>query len=116
MFIHTKTPTHVHYCRYADDFLIGVQGDKELAKNLSNQINNFIKSSLQLTVSDAHINHSRSDKTDFLGFRLSLGVLGARTKGRTLERFKRLKGRYKTLRRAEYIRYIRMLREGQKRF
>lgn len=109
-------PVYVHYTRYAGDFLIGVQGDKELAKDITKQVEDFIKSSLHLTVSFAKIRHCRSDKTHFLGFRLSLGLLGPRMKGRTLERFKRLQARYKTLRKAEYTRYLRMLREGEKRF
>ena len=116
MYIHTKMPIHIHYCRYADDFLVGVQGNKELTQEICKKISDMLKSSLHLTVSKAEIKHTRSDKTPFLGFLLSLGVLGPRTKGRTLERFKRLKARYKVLRKSEYIRYLKMLREAEKRY
>lgn len=116
MYIYTQKPIHIHYCRYANEFLIGVQGNKELAQQISKRVSDLLKSSLHLTVSKAEIKHTRSDKTPFLGFLLSLGVLGPRTKGRTLERFKRLTARYKVLRRSEYIRYLKMLREAEKRF
>jgi len=111
-----KKQIHLYYIRYADEFLIGVQGDKVLAKKISKQIKDFIKSALHFIISEAHIKHCKSDKTKFLGFLLSQSIIKSHTKGKTLERFKRLKTRYKTLRKAEYIQYLRMLREGEKRF
>ena len=114
--IHLKKQIHLYYIRYANEFLIGVQGDKVLAKKVSKQIKDFIKSALHFIISEAHIKHCKSDKTKFLGFLLSQSIIKSHTKGKTLERFKRLKTRYKTLRKAEYIQYLRMLREGEKRF
>ena len=112
----TVESKHIYYIRYADDFIIGIQGDKQFAKNILARILEFIKSNMHFDVSLNTLSHARSDQTDFLGFRVSIGVLGARVKGRTLERFERLKARLNVLRRSEYSSYLRMLREAEKRF
>lgn len=42
----------VTYCRYADDFLIGVIGSKEDARLILEQVRTFLRERLKLTVSD----------------------------------------------------------------
>lgn len=116
IYIHETTPQHIHFVRYADDFVISVIGNKDVAKRLTERIQNYIQSDLQLNVSENNIRHTRSDKTPFLGFLLSVGVLGPRVKGRTLERFQRLKTRIRNNRKREYIHHLRMLGEAKKRF
>ena len=112
----TVESKNIYYVRYADDFIIGIQGNKEFAKNILAQVLEFIKSNMHFDVSLFTLSHAKSDKTNFLGFRVSVGVLGARVKGRTLERFERLKARLNVLRKSEYSYYLRMLREAEKRF
>jgi RNA-directed DNA polymerase len=114
--LRVEHPRSVHYIRYADDFLIGVCGDKEFAKDVKKKVLNFVKSELNFDVSLSSLSHAKSDKTEFLGFKLSKGVLGPRVKGRTLERFHRLQTRLKDRRAAEYGSYLRMLKEAEKRF
>jgi retron-type reverse transcriptase len=114
--LRVEYPRSVHYVRYADDFLIGVCGDKEFAKDLRKKVLDFVKSNMNFEVSLSKLVHAMSDKTEFLGFILSKGVLGPRVKGRTMERFHRLQRRIKDRRTAEYSKYLRMLKESEKRF
>jgi retron-type reverse transcriptase len=114
--LRVEYPRSVHYVRYADDFLIGICGDKEFAKDVMKKVLDFVKSSLNFEVSLSKLAHAMSEKTKFLGFILSKGVLGARVKGRTMERFHRLHRRIKDRRTAEYSKYLRMLKESEKRF
>jgi hypothetical protein len=41
----------VYYVRYADDFLIGINGPKSLAENLKSEIDKFLSETLKLTMS-----------------------------------------------------------------
>ena len=41
----------LYYVRYADDFLIGINGTKTLAENLKSEINTFLSVTLKLTMS-----------------------------------------------------------------
>jgi hypothetical protein len=41
----------VYYVRYADDFLIGINGTKSLAENLKSEIDKFLSETLKLTMS-----------------------------------------------------------------
>jgi len=116
MYEHRVRPQYVQYCRYADDFILGVTGSKDRAAQVASQITGFLKSDLHLTVSKHTIYHARSDKCPFLGFRLSIGTMGPRVKGKTVERFEKLKARTKHLRKMEYVTYLRMLKEAEKRF
>jgi retron-type reverse transcriptase len=116
LFEYTTLPQRVLYIRYADDLLIGIKGPKSLALALSTDITNFIKSSLHLEVPSAHIAHTKSDKVSFLGFLLSLGVLGPVVKGKTVERFKRLKSRVQNHRNMEYKSYLRMVSKAGEKY
>lgn len=57
------------YCRYADDFLIGVIGSHEDAQQIKEQFKVFLEATLHLEMSDAKtkITHG-TDKARFLGY------------------------------------------------
>lgn len=57
------------YIRYADDWMIGVIGDKELARSLKEEAKNFLSEDLKLRLSEekTHITHARSELAVFLG-------------------------------------------------
>ena len=59
----------IQYTRYADDFLIGIIGSKEDAKNIKAQIQAFLHDDLQLELSEDKtlITHSKK-KAHFLGY------------------------------------------------
>jgi hypothetical protein len=41
----------IYYCRYADDFIIGINGPKEIADNLKSEVYDFIRERLKLNLS-----------------------------------------------------------------
>lgn len=59
----------LRYCRYADDFLIGVAGSKAEARQIMEEVRAFLAHNLKLTVSDekSGITHG-SDGARFLGY------------------------------------------------
>jgi RNA-directed DNA polymerase len=61
----------VYYCRYADDFAVGVIGSKADAEAIRQDIKRFVEGTLKLTVSEekSHIRHSREGML-FLGYRV----------------------------------------------
>jgi retron-type reverse transcriptase len=58
----------VFYVRYADDFLIGIRGPKELAKRVITKVQNLLKEDLHLEVDNTNVTDARNQKVDFLGF------------------------------------------------
>ncbi|GAA5111597.1 hypothetical protein GCM10023339_13760 [Alloalcanivorax gelatiniphagus] len=40
--------TRLHYVRYADDFIIGVEGSADMAKEILNKVQNFVEKELHL--------------------------------------------------------------------
>jgi group II intron reverse transcriptase/maturase len=60
-----------YYCRYADDFAIGVIGAESDAEAIKQQVKRYTEETLKLTVSaeKTHIRHS-TDGTMFLGYRI----------------------------------------------
>lgn len=42
----------IKYARYADDFVIGISGNKKFAIEIMNKIKDFIRSNLHLNISD----------------------------------------------------------------
>nr|AAZ29199.1 maturase-like protein [Pellia epiphylla] len=111
-------PRNIYYVRYADDFIVGVQGDKAFAKDTATSISNFIKSSMHFEVSEYYIFHTKSGKTPFLGFHLSVGLsLGPVKKGgKIVERFARLKARIRGARRGEYKQYFKMVSKAYTKY
>ena len=65
--------TRVRYVRYADDFLVGVIGNKALAKSIKQEISDFLKIKLKLRLSDdkTKITNAKHDEASFLGFRIT---------------------------------------------
>jgi len=63
----------VKYFRYADDFLVMINGGKELALNLKEEIRVFLKERLNLELSEAKtlITHLSSKNVRFLGYEIS---------------------------------------------
>jgi len=59
----------LRYVRYADDFLIGVTGPKQEAREIMDQVRSFLKDRLHLDVSDEKSGISKAaDGTTFLGY------------------------------------------------
>jgi group II intron reverse transcriptase/maturase len=57
------------YCRYADDFAIGIIGSSADAENIRQQVTTFIQETLKLTVAEekSHISHSKKGMI-FVGY------------------------------------------------
>lgn len=68
-------PIRIKYVRYADDWLIGLSGDRALAERLRDEIEAFLASDLKLTLSreKTHIRHSKTEEAFFLGTRIRVG-------------------------------------------
>jgi len=67
--------TRIRYVRYADDWVIGIIGSHKLAKEIKERVRQFLKSHLNLTLSDEKtaITNARKDEAKFLGYRITLG-------------------------------------------
>lgn len=65
----TKVHTEIHYARYADQWVVGVDGPKRLAVQIKDEILVFLTKdlNLQLCKDDITITHLGSDKAKFLG-------------------------------------------------
>ena len=67
-----KTPNFRRLCyiRYADDFLIGFAGPREVAQDIKRQIKEFLQSELNLELSEEKtlITHAYLDSAQFLGY------------------------------------------------
>lgn len=63
----------IQYCRYADDFIIGVIGSREDAEKLKTVLKEFLHTALKLELSDekTKITHCL-DKASFLGYDITL--------------------------------------------
>lgn len=62
----------VQYIRYADDFIIGINGSKETAALIREEINQFLKNrlNLDLNLSKTIISHTTKDGANFLGYKI----------------------------------------------
>ena len=70
---HDPNFVRVYYTRYADNFLIGVQGSKKTCELIVREIQNFLekKLALILNVDKIKITHSTTDQALFLGYHIS---------------------------------------------
>jgi RNA-directed DNA polymerase len=61
----------LYYCRYADDFVIGIIGSYADAEAIREQVKRFIHETLNLTIAEekSHIHHSKDGAT-FLGYHM----------------------------------------------
>lgn len=63
----------LHYIRYADDFACGIIGSREDAKNLQDEIAEFLKTELGLAVAEEKSGiHHIKDGFEYLGYHISL--------------------------------------------
>jgi len=71
--VHDKTYKSVQYVRYADDFLIGVNGSREEALRVKADVKRFLAERLKLTLSEekTKITHT-SDRARFLGYDITV--------------------------------------------
>lgn len=83
----------VKYVRYADDWCIGVNGPKELAEKIREEVATFLAETLKLTLSleKTHIRHAKTEEAFFLGVRVKIGSDSPRrrTVKRNSETFKK---------------------------
>lgn len=64
----------VKYVRYADDWVVGINGPKDLATELRVQIGDFLsKAGLELSMEKTHIRHAKTEFAKFLGTRMKVG-------------------------------------------
>lgn len=68
-----QTDKKLSYVRYADDFLIAVNGNKKDCENIKKELRQFLETELKLTLSEEKtlITHS-SKKVRFLGYNLNV--------------------------------------------
>ena len=66
----------IRYIRYADDFIVGITGSRELTTQIRERIKNFLDSELkvELSLEKTHITHI-SKGIPFLGYKLSRRTL-----------------------------------------
>jgi group II intron reverse transcriptase/maturase len=64
------------YVRYADDFLIGIIGTKEEARQIKTAVSEFLQTELKLTLSEEKtlITHAVKGRARFLGYNVSKSV------------------------------------------
>lgn len=61
----------LHYVRYADDFIIGIDASKEQANEIYTNVKNFLMETLQLDIKDSSkIVNFKTERTMFLGVEL----------------------------------------------
>lgn len=65
----------IKYVRYADDWILGLDGPKVLAESLREQVGTFLSERLKLTLSveKTHIRHARREEAFFLGTNIKVG-------------------------------------------
>ena len=61
----------LYYCRYADDFCVGIIGSRADAEQIRQEVRRFIEQDLRLSIAEekSHIRHSRKGVT-FVGYEL----------------------------------------------
>ena len=69
---HDPDYRRLHYVRYADDWLLGFAGPKEEAKNIREQVAQFLREELRLELSleKTLITHAQEDAARFLGYEI----------------------------------------------
>ena len=67
----------VNYVRYADDYLIGIKGDKKITMEIKNRIKNYLRGSLNLILSEDNLRITQltKKKATFLGVELKTVVV-----------------------------------------
>jgi group II intron reverse transcriptase/maturase len=72
---HDPGYVRVRYLRYADDWIVGVTGPRQLAEAIRDEIRQFLQEHLQLELSQekTRITHAKTEEANFLGVRLAIG-------------------------------------------
>nr|UBY46104.1 hypothetical protein [Porphyridium purpureum]UBY46130.1 hypothetical protein [Porphyridium purpureum] len=70
----------LRYVRYGSEILIGIEGSKNLALNLCNKIDNFVKSNLHFTIKSNKIINRNEGAVAFLNFIVYLPIFHIKTK------------------------------------
>ena len=85
----------IEYVRYADDWMIGVSGDENLALQLKSEVKEFITNELKQTMnhSKTFVTNLRKGKVKFLGYEIFI------PDSRPLHKYKGLKHTTQTIRR-----------------
>lgn len=111
------TTEKLYYVRFANDFLLGYNGEKKKFKLILTKIQNFIKSDLQLKTTGFQITNAISDKTLFLGFELKLIQLkNILHKNNEIRQFKKLQLITTIKKGNEYNKYIQFLEWAGKKY
>jgi group II intron reverse transcriptase/maturase len=65
----------IKYVRYADDWLIGIIGSRQIAEEIKEKIREFLQNELKLTLSPdkTKITHAKTEQAEFLGTLISIG-------------------------------------------
>ena len=103
----------VRYVRYADDFLLGIAGSKELVQKIRSRIITFVKSDLKLNLTGGKITHIASGKVKFLNMLISAVSHSKfpRRFGKKLEKVKRVKNKFKLQKQIRDDRQIKVVRK-----
>ena len=85
----------LHYVRYADGYLLVINGSKWLAKEIQKSTQLFLKSNLHFKLKEGNLIHAKNNKVQFLGFNIK--VPGRREKAvvetRKILSFKKVRNR-----------------------
>jgi group II intron reverse transcriptase/maturase len=88
-----KNFLRLHYVRYADDFILGVNGSKSLCAQIAGECKTFLFEKLKLTLNleKTKITHSQEDSALFLGYqihktKLSKNKIAINSKGKMTRR------------------------------
>jgi len=75
MVVNYSTFIRVKYIRYADDWIVGISGPRNLAEQVKEEIATFLSQHLKLTLSTekTKITHARKAQARFLGTDLTIG-------------------------------------------
>lgn len=70
----SSKPIKIHYTRYTDDWIIGINGPVKLASQIKSQVADFLKNqlNLDLNLTKTHITNWRQKPVSFLGFELRI--------------------------------------------
>jgi group II intron reverse transcriptase/maturase len=72
LYAHDRNFIRLHYVRYADDFIMGLNGPKIYCKQIVDECKTFLFEQLKLTlnIEKTKITHSQLDSAKFLGYRV----------------------------------------------
>lgn len=90
----TEPRIKIEYVRYADDWMIGITGDKSLSSKIKLEVSKFIQNELKQSINPkkTHITNLRKNTIIFLGYRIFL------TETKPLHKYKGTKSTTQTIR------------------